>query len=91
MASIAGITGASLSSAYGTTTTDNTQNTTQTVPQDTVKLSTQAQALLLYHQGQSVNSIAAALGATTKQVDDYLGITLQQELQQTLQSTQQAG
>jgi hypothetical protein len=81
----------STSTTSTTSTTGTAQATTQTASQDTVKLSPQAQAKSLYHQGQSVATIASTLGTTSKQVDDYLGITLQQELQQTLQATQAAG
>jgi uncharacterized FlaG/YvyC family protein len=55
--------------------------------QDQVKLSAAAQAKLLYKQGESVGTIAQALGTTTKAIDDYLGITLEKELEQTLQAT----
>lgn len=58
--------------------------------QDTVKLSAEAEAKLLYHQGQNVNTIAASLGTTSKTVDDYLGLTLEKEIEQTLQSTLKA-
>jgi len=73
------------------TTTTTAQTTSQTTQQDTVKLSPKAQAKSLYHQGESVATIASSLGTTSKQIDDYLGITLQKELQQTLQATEKAG
>jgi hypothetical protein len=46
-----------------------------TATKDTVQISAAAQARLLHQQGQSVNSIATALGTDSKTVDDYLGIT----------------
>lgn len=57
---------------------------------ETVKLSAAAQAKALYHQGRSVTAIAAALGTTAKEVDNYLGITLEEALSQTLESTLKA-
>lgn len=88
MTSITGLT-SSATELFSTSGASKTaaQTSTQAEPQDTVKLSAAAQARLLHQQGQSVTVIASALGATAKQVDDYLGITLQQELEQTLQST----
>lgn len=78
---------ASLSNAlqYSTQTTQQTEQTTQAAvnsTQDTVKISDSAQAKLLYRQGESVKSIAAALGTTTKTVDEYLNIAEQKELQE---------
>ena len=79
------------------TSTDNTAQTSagakvaatsQTTSQDdSVKLSTQAQAKSLYKEGQSVSTIASSLGTDTKTINNYLGITLQKEIEQTLQST----
>jgi len=57
---------------------------------DTVEISAAAQAKLLHQQGQSVTVIAATLGTTAKTVDEYLGITLTQELEKTLQATEAA-
>ncbi len=92
MASIAGITTSTTSfSSYGASTAAADVTAQATEQQDTVKLSAAAQAKALYHQGETVNAIASALGTTTKQIDDYLNITLQKELQQTLQSTLKAG
>lgn len=54
---------------------------------DTVKLSETAQAKLMHQQGQSVSAIAASLGTTTKQIDQDLSITLDEELQKTLEAT----
>jgi hypothetical protein len=50
---------------------------TPSAPQDTVKISDAAQARLLHQAGESVNSIASALGTDSKTVDSYLGITTQ--------------
>jgi DNA-binding NarL/FixJ family response regulator len=82
----------SLSNAlqYSTQTTQQTERTTEAAAnsaQDTVKISDSAQAKLLHRQGESVKSIAAALGTTTKTVDNYLGITEEKELEQTLEAT----
>lgn len=65
------------------TATSNSQN-------DTVKLSEAAQAKLLYSQGQGVSTIAKTLGTTTKEVNNDLGITLEKELEQTLEKTESA-
>jgi DNA-binding NarL/FixJ family response regulator len=71
----------SLSSSYSSETTfGKTSNSAQTssssgTTEDTVKLSTAAQAVALYRQGNSVQQIAASLGLTTKAVDSYLDIT----------------
>ena len=59
--------------------------------QDTVDLSEQAQAKLLYQQGQSVAEIAAQMGTSTTAVNGYLGLLLQQELQQALKSINVVG
>ena len=88
----------SSSSVYSTDSTQQsqqsaqqTQQTTQaTSDEDSVKLSAAAQAKMMYKQGQSVSSIAHSMGTTTKAVDDYLGITLQKELEKTLQETEKA-
>ncbi len=61
-----------------------------TSQEDTVKLSAAAQAKLLHQQGQSISTIASSLGTTTKAVDSYLGITVEQAIEQTLQSTSAA-
>jgi hypothetical protein len=53
------------------------EQTTTTSTKDTVEISTAAQAKLLHQQGQSVSSIASALGTDTKTVDGYLGINTQ--------------
>jgi DNA-binding NarL/FixJ family response regulator len=55
--------------------------------EDSVKLSSEAQAKLLYKQGQSVSNIASSLGTDTKTVNNYLGITLDKEIEKTLEST----
>lgn len=52
---------------------------------DTVEISADFQAVRLYEQGQSEAAIAHALNTTTRTVDGYLGLTLEKELQQTLQ------
>jgi hypothetical protein len=76
------------------TTTDNTaQKTAATQPEattsqdDSVKLSTAAQAKSLYKQGQSVSTIAASLGTDTKTVNSLLGISLQKAIEKTLETT----
>jgi len=66
-----------------TTATPNSQS-------DTVKLSEAAQAKLLHSQGKSVSNIANSLGTTTKEINSVLGITLEKELEQTLQQTESA-
>jgi hypothetical protein len=71
------------SETASTTATSDSQS-------DTVKLSETAQAKLLHSQGQSVGTIASALGTTTKQIDSDLGITLEKELEKTLQETESA-
>jgi hypothetical protein len=63
------------------------QSTAATRQEDTVKLSETAQAKLLYQQGSSVNTIAATLGATTKEVNNDLGITEEKAIEQTLEAT----
>lgn len=47
---------------------DNSNN------RDTVKLSTNAQVHLLKSQGEDTNLIAANLGLTSSEVEDYLGL-----------------
>jgi hypothetical protein len=49
---------------------------TTAATQDTVQISAAAQAKLLHQAGQSVNSIASALGTSVSTVDSYLGITV---------------
>jgi len=61
--------------------------TTASSQEDTVKLSETAQAKMLYKLGQSVSVIASTLGTTTKAINEELGITLEKEIAQTLQST----
>jgi hypothetical protein len=84
---------------YNTTqpTTDNTaQKTAATQPdatasqEDSVKLSTTAQAKSMYKQGQSVANIAASLGTDTKTVNNLLGITLEKAIEKTLETTLKA-
>jgi DNA-binding CsgD family transcriptional regulator len=78
------------------TATDNTAQpaaATQvaaTSQEDSVKLSTEAQAKSLYKQGQSVSTIAASLGTDTKTVNNLLGITLQKAIEKTLETTLKA-
>jgi hypothetical protein len=67
----------------GTTATPNSQS-------DTVKLSEAGKAKLLHSQGQSVGNIASSLGTTTKEINSDLGITLDEELEKTLQETESA-
>jgi DNA-binding NarL/FixJ family response regulator len=86
------------SSLYSTTQTATTSApqtaaatpATTTSQEDTVKLSATAQAKQLYHQGQGVSTIAASLGTDTKTVNNYLGITLEKEIAQTLEATLKA-
>ena len=49
----------------------------QTSSADTAKLSTEAQAILLYQQGESVNMISNLLGVNVSTIDSYLGIQVQ--------------
>ena len=53
--------------------------------EDTVKLSTAAQAKQLHQQGQNVSAIASSLGTDTKTIDNYLGITIEKELEQAVE------
>lgn len=64
--------------------------TTTSSTKDAVEISAAAQAKLLHQQGQSISSIASALGTDTKTVDDYLGITLTNELTATLKAAESA-
>jgi hypothetical protein len=57
---------------------------------DTVTLSEAGKAKLLHSQGQGVSNIANSLGTTTKEIDSDLGITLEKELEKTLQETESA-
>ena len=57
---------------------------------DTVKISAAAQARVLRQAGQSVASIASALGTDTKTVDDYLGIAVTKAIDQALQAAEGA-
>jgi DNA-binding NarL/FixJ family response regulator len=74
-------------SASNTTQAESATKTTAPSQEDTVKLSPMAQAKLLHQEGKSVAVIASSLGTDTKTVDDYLGITLEQTIEKTLQST----
>jgi hypothetical protein len=64
--------------------------TTTTSKGDTVTLSAAAQARVLHQSGQSVASIASALGTDTKTVDSYLGITVTQAIDQALKAAEAA-
>jgi len=55
---------------------------------DTVTLSAAAQARVLHQSGQSIASIASALGTDTKTVDSYLGITVTAAVNQALQAAE---
>ncbi|HUD74616.1 MAG TPA: hypothetical protein VMQ76_06040 [Terracidiphilus sp.] len=57
---------------------------------DTVTLSAAAQARVLHQSGQSIASIASALGTDTKTVDSYLGITVTAAIDQALQAAASA-
>jgi len=87
----------STSSLYNTTqatSVDTTQQTTATTSdtktseEDTVKLSAAAQAKAMHQSGQSIASIASALGTDTKTVDSYLGITVTEAIEQTLKAAE---
>jgi DNA-binding NarL/FixJ family response regulator len=80
-------------SAAKTTAVQSEQPTKTTATadtKDTVEISTAAQAKLLHQQGQSVKSIASALGTDTKTVDDYLGIATTEALTAALKSAESA-
>lgn len=78
-------------SAAKTTATQTEQPTTTTAStKDTVQISAAAQAKLLHQAGQSVKSIASALGTDTKTVDDYLGIATTEALTAALKSAESA-
>lgn len=77
----------SLDSTLPAGTTSQAASTPAPAEDDSVKLSETAQAKLLYTQGQSVSAIAQTLATTTKEIDSDLGITLQNEIEQTLQAT----
>lgn len=97
MAAIAALTSSTsesyFASPFTTTTTGTTQTTTQTQTQtqaqtqDTVQISTEAQAKQLHSQGQSVQAIANDLGTTVAQVNDYLGITVDNAIAQAIASS----
>jgi hypothetical protein len=55
-----------------------------------VRLSETARAKLLHSQGEAVQAIASSLGTTSKEIDNDLGITLDEELQKVLQETESA-
>ena len=55
---------------------------------DTVTLSVAAQAKVLHQSGQSIASIASALGTDTKTVDSYLGITVTEALNEALKAAE---
>jgi DNA-binding NarL/FixJ family response regulator len=88
----------SSSSLYSTDSAQQLQQSAQQARQitqtsseeDSVKLSAAAQAKMLYKQGESVSTIAHAMGTSTKTINDYLGITLEKELEKTLQETESA-
>jgi uncharacterized FlaG/YvyC family protein len=71
--------------AQATTTTNNS-----TAQSDSVRLSETARAKLLHSQGEAVQAIASSLGTTSKEIDNDLGITLDEELQKVLQETESA-
>ena len=80
---------------YNTTqpATDNTAQTSAVAPaattseEDSVKLSAEAEAKSMYKQGQSVSNIAASLGTDSKTINNYLGLTLEKEIEKTLEAT----
>jgi hypothetical protein len=57
----------------GTTKTSKVRNTSRT--RDEVKLSADAEAKLLWNQGESISEIAQHLECTAEEVKAYLGIT----------------
>lgn len=59
---------------------------TTTSKEDTVTLSVAAQAKALHQSGQSVASIASALGTDTKTVDSYLGIAVTDAINEALKA-----
>jgi hypothetical protein len=79
---------------YGTTQATPVgakQEVTRTTPaattsKDTVTLSAAAQAKVLHQSGQSVASIASSLGTDTKTVDEYLGITVSNAINEALKA-----
>jgi hypothetical protein len=99
MASLALFSTESLYDTSLATTTNSTQASTAnaaqaaasqaatTPQQDSVHLSEAAQAKMLYQQGQSVSTIAASLGTTSKSINEELGIALEQAVEKTLEAT----
>jgi uncharacterized FlaG/YvyC family protein len=83
-------TSSSGSSANANAVQDTTEKAQTKTDDDTVKLSTAAQERMLYKQGESVSTIASAMGSSVKAVDQDLNITLDKEIAQTLQATQAA-
>jgi len=82
-----------LDSAAKTTAVQSEQPTKTTATadtKDTVQISAAAQAKILHQAGQSVKSIASALGTDTKTVDDYLGIAASEALTAALKSAESA-
>jgi hypothetical protein len=101
MASISLLNSNSLSGTMqsnGTTTAAKTSgqpktaNTTATHKSqgDTVTLSEAAQARLMRAQGKSVSNIASSLGTSTKEIDNDLGITVEEALEKAIQQTESA-
>jgi hypothetical protein len=86
----------SLSNAAMAIPTDATQQATTPTPTpvattskgDTVTLSAAAQARVLHQSGQSVASIASALGTDTKTVDSYLGIAVTAAVNEALKAAE---
>jgi hypothetical protein len=87
----------SLSNAAMAIPTDATQQATTTPTPtpvattskgDTVTLSAAAQARVLHQSGQSVASIASALGTDTKTVDSYLGIAVTAAVNEALKAAE---
>jgi hypothetical protein len=76
--------------AAKTTQASTTTQADTTSQADTVKISAAAQARVLRQAGQSVASIASALGTDTKTVDDYLGIAVTKAIDQALQAAEGA-
>jgi len=78
--------------AANTSGQPKTANTTATPKSqgDTVTLSEAAQARLMRAQGKSVSSIASSLGTSTKEIDNDLGITVEEALEKAIQQTESA-
>jgi hypothetical protein len=75
-------------SAQNQTQAGATAQSQSRLQQDTVNISDEAKAKLLHKDGDSILTIASSLGTTSKTVNDYLGITLDETIAKTLEATQ---